>query len=497
MQMRKNRFRLMALLLAALMLLSSSAVLSGCANSGEDATSAAGTDGTGTGTSGEESTKAAPYSEIEKTKYDKEFVILNRSDLKTDFEGVSEDSKSSLLSELLVERNTVVSEDFGITFVYEYEDSYDAVNSRVSQQALNSLDDYDVALGHKYSVTSCLVNNYLTDLSSIDTMSLSEEWWDQGCRSNMAVNGKLYLMTGDILPSSMLISACFAFNKRLMKELNKTEPYTLVRENKWTLDEFNAMTKDVTVDVDGDGTIDYKKDRYGLSSWMMDVPFSMFYGAGGMFGSVAEDGSPAIAFENADIINRYEKIYQALIEQQAYFVTDLSLYDTSYEMFAAGHALFYDTTLNKVRNFLSEMSDDYGIVPVPKYDTNQKEYLSFVNGASGFVMIVNTEKDPEYVGTILEAMARYNYENVSTKMFEIITKLQSVRDEDSSEMVEYIIRNRVYDSAYFFDLTVSNVVLEQLKAGKAEISSKLTSAKKTSTTELRRIIKTMAKTAKS
>ncbi len=112
-------------------------------------------------------------------------------------------------------------------------------------------------------------------------------------------------------------------------------------------------------------------------------------------------------------------------------------------------------------------------------------------------MIVNTEKDPEYVGTILEAMARYNYENVSTKMFEIITKLQSVRDEDSSEMVEYIIRNRVYDSAYFFDLTVSNVVLEQLKAGKAEISSKLTSAKKTSTTELRRIIKTMAKTAKS
>lgn len=313
----------------------------------------------------------------------------------------------------------------------------------------------------------------------------------------MAVNGKLYLMTGDILPSSMLISACFAFNKRLMKELNKTEPYTLVRENKWTLDEFNAMTKDVTVDVDGDGTIDYKKDRYGLSSWMMDVPFSMFYGAGGMFGSVAEDGSPAIAFENADIINRYEKIYQALIEQQAYFVTDLSLYETSYEMFAAGHALFYDTTLNKVRNFLSEMSDDYGIVPVPKYDTNQKEYLSFVNGASGFVMIVNTEKDPEYVGTILEAMARYNYENVSTKMFEIITKLQSVRDEDSSEMVEYIIRNRVYDSAYFFDLTVSNVVLEQLKAGKAEISSKLTSAKKTSTTELRRIIKTMAKTAKS
>ena len=48
----------------------------------------------------------------------------------------------------------------------------------------------------------------------------------------------------------------------------------------------------------------------------------MFYGAGGMFGSVAEDGTPEMSFEDEDVINRYEKIYRALIEQNAYFVTD-------------------------------------------------------------------------------------------------------------------------------------------------------------------------------
>ena len=435
MQMRQSRSRLMALLLAGLMLFSSLTVLAGCADGEGDATATETGSGVQSGSSAEEETKAAPYTNLEKKKYNREFVILGRGDMKTDFEAISTESKGSLLNELLVERNTVVAEDFGIQFVYFYENSYDEVNARVSQQALNSLDDYDVAMGHKYTVTSCLVNNQLTDLSTVDTLALTENWWDQGCRSSLTVNGKLFLMTGDVLPSSMLISACFAFNKRLMKELNKTEPYSLVREGKWTLDEFNAMTKDVTVDVDGDGVIDYKKDRYGLSSWMMDVPFTMFYGAGGMFGSVTEDGT-------------------------------------------------------------LDMSDDYGIVPVPKYDTNQKEYLSFVNGSTGFVMMVSTEKDPEYVGAILEAMARYNYENVSTKMFEIVTKLQSVRDQDSSEMVEYIIRNRVFDSAYFFDLAVSNVVLEQLKTGKPEISAKLTSAKKTSTTELKRILRTMSKKQK-
>ena len=311
MQMRQSRSRLMALLLAGLMLFSSLAVLAGCADSEGDATATETGSGVQSGSSAEEETKAAPYTNLEKKKYNREFVILGRGDMKTDFEAISTESKGSLLNELLVERNTVVAEDFGIQFVYFYENSYDEVNARVSQQALNSLDDYDVAMGHKYTVTTCLVNNQLTDLSTVDTLALTENWWDQGCRSSLTVNGKLFLMTGDVLPSSMLISACFAFNKRLMKELNKTEPYSLVREGKWTLDEFNAMTKDVTVDVDGDGVIDYKKDRYGLSSWMMDVPFTMFYGAGGMFGSVAEDGTPEMSFEDEDVINRYEKIYRS------------------------------------------------------------------------------------------------------------------------------------------------------------------------------------------
>ena len=496
MRKSKNHIRFMTLLLATLMLLSSLTVLAGCADSGDDVatdTETSGTDTVSEEETAEETETASPYESFEKTKYNKEFVILNRAVRKADFEITADDGKSGLLDELLVERNTVVAEDYGITFVYEYGTDYNDVNSRVSRQSMNSLDDYDVAIGHKYSVTTCVINGYLTDLLSIDALSLEEEWWDQGCRSSLTVNGKLGMMTGDVLPSSMMISSCFAFNKKIMSELGKTAPYDLVRSGNWTLDEFNAMTKDVTRDVNGDGELDYQHDLYGMSCYMMGVPFDLFYGAGGMFGSVGEDGLPALSFENEDVINRYEKIYQAIIGQQAYFVKDESMYDTVTETFATGHALFCDTSLNQIRGYFADMADDYGIVPMPKYDTNQKEYLSFVNGSSAFIMIVNTESDPEYVGTILEAMARYNYENVSTKMFEIITKLQNVRDQDSGEMVDYIIRNRVFDFAYYFDLSVSNVVLNRLKEGKAEISSKLTATRKTSDSELKQILRKLKK----
>ena len=489
--------RLMVSLLAVLMLLSVTAAFAGCSNGDENGSSATEAGAGNGGTETDAETKNTPYANMEKTKYNRDFVILNRSDLKSDFEGISDDGAASILSELLVDRNTVVAEDFGINFVYLYEDDYTAVNEKVGSQALNTLDEYDIAIGHKYSFNTCALNNYLKDLSAIESLHLEDKWWDQGCRKNLAINGKTYLMTGDILPSSMLISACMVFNKRILKELGKQEPYGLVRDGKWTLDEFNAMTKDVTADTDGDGTLTYDKDRFGLASWMMDVPFTLYYGAGGMFGAIDENGGLTLEYETVDVVNRYEKIYNALIEQQAYFVTDLAKYETSYECFATGHALFYDTSLNKIRNFLSDMSDDYGIVPTPKYDTHQQEYLSFVNGATGFVMIINSESNPEYVGSILEAMARYNYENVSTNMFEIVTKLQSVRDQDSSEMVEYIIRNRVYDFAYFLDLDIANVVLKQLQAGQKEISSPLKQAGRSSVRKLGKILQDMEKNQKS
>lgn len=497
--------RLVALVLATLMLLSTVVFATACDDSSEqESGTAAATedkataDGDGDATEddddSEDYSKRTAYDDMAKTKYNREFSILARDDLSGDFEMDEDDGDPSLLDELLIERNQVVEEDFAVTLDIVKGGDYSEVNETVHTQYMSGLDDYDVAIGQKYSFTTCVVNNYLMDLNTVSAMSLDEEWWDQGCNKNLTIQGKNYVASGDIQPSAMLISSCFAFNKKMMTELGKEEPYDLVREYKWTLDVFNDYTADITNDMNGDGEMDYDADRYGLSSWMMDIPFSMFYGAGGMLASLDENGKPVLEYEQADIVDRYEKIFRGIIRQNAYFVIDVSLYETSYECFEGGHALFYDTTLSKIKNFLSEMNDDYGIVPVPMYDEMQKEYQSFVNGATGFIMINATEKDPAYVGTILDAMARYNYQYVSPKLFEVISKLQSVRDEDSSEMVEYIIRNRVYDLAYFFDLDISNVVLSQLKEGKEEITSALKSADKSSSKALSKILKNMNKT---
>ncbi len=428
------------------------------------------------------------YDTVEKQKFDREFNIMSRDDIIVDFE--IEDLTGDLLDDLLYERNTQVASDLEIEFSY-YQLPYDQVNSTLNTQATSGSDDYDLYIGHKYSFGTCAQNNYCYNLGEIADIDLTQPWWDQSCYANMTVSDRTYMMTGDIFPSSMLTSSCLTFNRTMMKELGKsdTELFALTRNGEWTMDKMYEYCKDVTFDLNGDSTLNYTDDRYCLTSWMMDVPFSMYYACNANFVTIV-DGTPELNYSAEKVTDIYTKIYKIIVEQNSYFVTDLNLYATSYDVFTEGRAMFCDITLSKISTFLSEMTDPYGILPMPKYDENQPEYLSFVNGSSAMVMVAKTEADTEFVGTVIEAMATCNYDRVTPKLFQVITKLQAAQDPDSSSMVDYIVRNRIFDLGYFADFPISNVVLEGLKAKQESLASRMTSASKSSKTMLTRMVRT-------
>ena len=459
-----NWKRLVAGILASATLVGSMLMLGSCGNE---------TDKTPDVTRGENETVAADssYATLEKTKFNRDFVIYMRSDVESpDFE--IENITGDVLDDAIYDRNKIVSDDYGVNFVY-YENSYNAINEDLKLQVDGGLDEYDLYVGHKESVIQCAQNNYLYDLASIDDMDLNAPWWDALCRENMTVDDKTYLITGDIFPSSMVITSCLTFNRKMFKDRNMTEPFALVDEGKWTMAEFSAMLADVTDDKNGDGKIVPEDDIYGLTTWMMDVPYSLFYGLGGMFCTINEDEQPELSYKNSDIVDRYEMIYDVIVTKQSYFITVESDYSKNYEVFSDGRALFCDITLGKITQFLLDMTDKYGIVPMPKFDTNQKQYLSFVNGATSLVMVSKTSSDVDFVGTILDAMGAYNKGSVTPTLFESVTALKAAQDPDSSRMVDKILENRVYDFAYFAALSISDIVRNQLIAKQPNVSSTL------------------------
>ena len=277
----------------------------------------------------------------------------------------------------------------------------------------------------------------------------------------------------------MRITSCMVVNKDMMTELHKDMDALneLTENGDWTLDVLYEYSKDVTFDLNGDQKINYQDDRYCLTGWMMAAPYALYYGADGSFVKIV-DGIPELNYTDEMVTDIYAKIYSIMIEQNAYYVTQESQYATMFDVFGEGRALFSVLTLKLISQYLSEMENSYGILPVPKYDQHQEEYASFVNGSTGLVMIAKTESDPEFVGAVMDAMACYNYEHVTPNMFQVVTKLQAAQDPASAEMVDLIIRNRVFDLGYFADLGVSNLVRDSLVGGRAEIASGLTSGRK-------------------
>ena len=130
---------------------------------------------------------------------------------------------------------------------------------------------------------------------------------------------------------------------------------------------------------------------------------------------------------------------------------------------------------------------------MPKYDTNQAEYTSFVNGSTGLVMLAKTEADTDFVGAVMEAMATYNYEHVTPNMFQVVTKLQVAQDPASARMVDLIIRNRVFDLGYYADLDVTNLVKNQLGGKRPEIAAQLKSGRNAAKRSLEKLLVNMDK----
>ena len=58
-----------------------------------------------------------------------------------------------------------------------------------------------------------------------------------------------------------------------------------------------------------------------------------------------------------------------------------------------------------------------------------------------------------------------------TQLFDVITKSKNVRDEESAAMVDLIVRNRVFDPVYIYQINGYGCVDGQLKAKKNEIAS--------------------------
>ncbi len=463
----KHNMKLFSLLLAALTV-GSTMMSCGDSSTGTADTTASVDTASATEAATEE---VAELAKLPEADYGGHVVNILLNDQDDRFIDIMTDGEETgdVMNDIIYKRNRAVEEKYNVTIVGA-SDTYDAVNQMLKKEVQGGLTDYDFYFSNCFA-SQLASGGFLYVLNDLPNVDLSNPWWDKAALKGMSVGGKVYMATGDISPTSLLTSSCLVFNKKLFSDNDMEYPYEMAANGTWTIDKLVEMTKGLTRDVNGDGKYTLNDDIFGFSSWMCDSPYSLFYGAGGTLSEKDAEDIPYASFDIENISDIYGKMYQLIVEQESYFVTSAAEYETTYECFSNGGAYFCEITLQKIDMFLRDMEDDYGILPIPKRDEAQEDYLSCVNGAGGFVVIPNNPEDEQRTGMLFEALAAGAYDTVTPSIYEVITKTKNVRDEESADMVNLIIRNRVYDPFYINLCTGYDTLQTQLSTKKEEVAS--------------------------
>ena len=390
----------------------------------------------------------------EKNYNDYSVRILMRDSTSPDWIGdmFSESETGEIISDAIYNRNATVGERFGVTF-----ELIRSSNNNYETDGVNSIlagdDAYDIIVPHARAAfvyaEQGLCLDWNTDLPYVD---LDKPWWDQDARESFEINGKLYPMVGDISYQALAQTGCMMFNKEIFDQYNEEYPYQKVLDGEWTFDEFERLAKLCSEDVNGDGLYEPDTDIFGYVTYVWVGPIQAITTGGGRVVSKSDDGGLELTINTERNIDIFENYFELVDSNNCYLELNRddgsSIYDRI-KLFTECRAMFVDGNLNDVSQ-MREMEDDFGIIPMPKYDETTDKYYTNVDAGTNLFIVPITNSDPERISIVLEALCAEGYREVIPAYYEVALQTKYTRDDLSVQMLDIIKEGRIFDIGYYY-----------------------------------------------
>ena len=326
---------------------------------------------------------------------------------------------------------------------------------------------YDACLIAGYDVSVLAYQNLLFDMNSVSGIDLNQSWWDQKANDSLAVHDLVFFSVGDYTLADNDAAYVIMFNKKILEDYKLESPYEMVANNTWTLENFASLCKKVTVDLDSNSVMD-ENDRYGLLVWV-DSLLGMVNAAGQRCCVIDENGQIKLTLNNETTLATVEQFLDiALNKQYALQYQSLNGYeqmDLEKQLWSGDHGLFWTTYMGNVPRF-RDMESNFGILPYPKLNSSQDNYYSTVTPFnSQFVCFPLVQKDINMAGVVTEALAYYGQKDLLPEYYDVRLKGKTVRDSESSEMLDIIFDNLVYDIGYIYQIGEYNKDFNRMVSG--------------------------------
>jgi len=356
-----------------------------------------------------------------------------------------EENSGDTINDAVYKRNKIVEDKYNITVQEEHR--YDGnFGSALSKEIKAGTHEFDLISPRVIDSASYMQQGYFMNLFNVPNVDLTKPWYDQGGVKEMSIDRKLFIVLTDALLSDDNATCITVFNKQIAKDYGLEDPYALVRNNKWTVDKLYEFAKATAKDINGDGKMTPSVDQYGYTCWG-DAMITYLHAGGQRLVSKDEDDLPVLAFNNPQTYTVMEKVMDLLYDESVTGnVQKPNFAGIDFgDIFSSGRVAFGWCRMYMIPR-LRAMETDFGILPIPKAFETIEGYPSTVNvHTSCALSIPVTSEDIDRATIIMESLSAESKYILVPAYYDISLKTKHSRDDESSEMLDLILSNRVLD----------------------------------------------------
>ena len=346
------------------------------------------------------------------------------------------------VNDAVYSRNLAVEEQLDVGLAYEHaNNAWGDVYKSVQTLVLSGDATYDLLIDDQLGFSTASIDMLFYDVATLPTVDFTEDcWWGDYMR-NLSIDYKhTYLLVGDYFMDVLNHSHALLYNRAMYTDVlgDPDAVYQLVQDGAWTYDAWIPMIEAAYQDVNGDGKAD-KDDRFGM----------IVGGIGGSSFPFTYGGDVPYITENG---------------------LDL------HEKFASGGALFISGCQLGDFGTFRDMEQEIGIIPYPKQDEAQRNYITVVHDTAEVGAIPATAADPDISGAVCQALCRATHKTVLPAYYEMSLKIKYARDNYTSAMIDLIhdgimdMFSLVYGAQYANNITTWTI-LEPLQKNGDSITS--------------------------
>lgn len=343
-----------------------------------------------------------------------------------------------------------VEAELGIKFniAIEEKGGYDYMGNFANKIYMLSGDDaIDLICQYSLAASVGTQQGLYSDLSDARYIKWEADYWSDDLIKANTVNDKMYYCTGDLSGSVLKEMFIMTFNYDMASNAQMGDVYQTVRDGNWTLEELKRLSSAIYSDDNKNGIADHG-DTFGfvVGNYIGIDGFQ----AGAALNSLVVNSMGELEI-NKDLYTDYgvsvcEKLKDLMHKNSgAYCNTKESDRPNYDDAISTGKAVFQPMTVNGVLKGLAKTEINYGILPIPKYDSEQENYHTTLGMEYSMFSVPSVARDVDMSCAVLESLAHDGYVNLNPVIFDSLKYRYSLRNDDK-EMFEILRGGISYDA---------------------------------------------------